>query len=318
MSKLIAGLFVLVAATCLAQEYPSRPVRLITPWPPGGGTDIAARLIAAKLSETWGQQVVVENKPGATGTLGTDIVAKSSPDGYTLVIGTNATHVIAVNLLPKLPYNQDTDLTPITRVLAVPHVVAVHPSVQATNVAELAALSRRDAKLAFGSAGNGSTPHLAGELFKQITGAQLLHVPYKGTGQSLQDTIGGSVQVSFDTLPSVLPHIRSGKLRALAIAGPVRVASLPGIPTVAEAGAPGSEGVTWYGIFAPSGTSLEIVRKIHRDVSRVVELPDVLARFETLGAAEIGSPSPGEFGSSVRVEVARYAAVIKAAGLKID
>ena len=307
-----------IAGEAQAQDYPTRPIRVIVPWPPAGGADIVARLISAKLSETLGQQVVIENKPGATGTLGTDLVAKAAPDGYTLAMGTNATHVLAVSLLPKLPYNQDTDLTPITRLSAVPHIVSVHPGLQVSTVAELVALTKTNPNISFGSAGNGSTPHLAGELFKQVTGARLLHVPYKGTGQSMQDTLGGTVQVSFDTVPSVLSHIRSGKLRVLAIAGPKRIAQLPGVPTVAEAGAPGAEGVTWYGMFGPAGLPQPLVRRLHAEVSKVVQLPDVKSRLEALGTDETVSASPEEFSAMVKSDIAKYAKVIKAAGLRLD
>ncbi|MFO1284432.1 MAG: tripartite tricarboxylate transporter substrate binding protein [Burkholderiales bacterium] len=308
-----------ISAAVAAQDYPAKPIRMLTPWPPGGGTDIVTRLVSAKLAEAWGQQVVVENRAGATGTIGTDLVAKSAPDGYTLIIGTNATHVLAVSLLPSLPYDQQKDLTPVTRIAAVPHIIAVNPSVNARTLGELIALAKAGpGKIAFGSAGNGSTPHLAGELFKSIAGVDLQHVPYKGTGQSLQDTLGGQVQVSFDTMPSVLPHIKSGKLRALAIAGPKRVSALPEVPTVAEAGAPGAEGMTWYGMFGPAGLPPEIVRKLHAEVVKIVALPDVKARLDALGSDETASASPEEFAAMVRADIAKYAKVIKAAGLKLD
>ena len=278
-----------------------------------------ARVIAAKMSEDWGQQVIVENRSGATGTIGTDIVAKAPADGYTLTLGTNATHVIAVSLLSKMPYDQEKDLTPITRVAAVPHVISVHPALNARTLAELITLAKsKSGQLAFGSAGNGSTPHLAGEIFKSIAGVDILHVPYKGTGQSLQDTLGGQVQVSFDSMPSVLSHIRNGNLRPLAIAGPRRVSALPDIPTVAEAGVPGAEGMTWYGMFGPAGLSMTIVRRLHAEVSRIVQLPDVKGRLEALGADETASASPEEFSAMVKSDIVKYAKVIKTAGLRQD
>ncbi|TAK87268.1 MAG: tripartite tricarboxylate transporter substrate binding protein [Betaproteobacteria bacterium] len=319
LRRVFALLCVFFSVAAMGQEYPTKPIRLVTPWPPGGGTDIVARMIAAKLTDAWGQQVVVENKSGATGTIGTDMVAKSAPDGYTLIIGTNATHVIAVSLYAKLPYDQEKDLTPITRVSAVPHVIAVVPSLEARNVQELIALAKaHPGKISFGSAGNGSTPHLAGELFKTLTGVNLLHVPYKGTGQSLQDTIGGVVQVSFDTMPSVLPHIKSGRLRALAIAGPKRVSALPDVPAVAEAGVPGAEGMTWYGLFGPAGLPKPIVQKIFAEVVRIVKLPDVKSRLDSLGTEETTSASPQEFAAMVHSDIAKYAKVIKSAGLRMD
>lgn len=317
--KWLLVLGVALVSCVQAQDYPTRPIRMITPWPPGGGADIVARLVAAKMSENWGQQVLVENRSGATGTIGTDVVAKAPSDGYTLTLGTNATHVIAVSLLARMPYDQEKDLTPVTRVVAVPHVISVHPGINARTLAEFVALAKsRPGQISFGSAGNGSTPHLAGEIFKSIAGVDLLHVPYKGTGQSLQDTLGGQVQVSFDSMPSVLSHIRSGKLRPLAIAGPRRVPALPEIPTVAEAGVPGAEGMTWYGMFGPAGLPLPIVRKLHAEVSRIVQLPDMKSRLEALGADEMASASPEDFAAMVKSDIAKYAKVIKAAGLQQD
>ena len=317
--KWLLVLGVALVSCVQAQDYPTRPIRMITPWPPGGGADIVARLVAAKMSENWGQQVLVENRSGATGTIGTDVVAKAPSDGYTLTLGTNATHVIAVSLLARMPYDQEKDLTPVTRVVAVPHVISVHPGINARTLAEFVALAKsRPGQISFGSAGNGSTPHLAGEIFKSIAGVDLLHVPYKGTGQSLQDTLGGQVQVSFDSMPSVLSHIRSGKLRPLAIAGPRRVPALPEIPTVAEAGVPGAEGMTLYGMFGPAGLPLPIVRKLHAEVSRIVQLPDMKSRLEALGADEMASASPEDFAAMVKSDIAKYAKVIKAAGLQQD
>jgi len=319
LRRILATAAVAFCAAAGAQDYPTKPIRMVTPWPPGGGTDIVTRLVSQKLSEAWGQQVIVDNRAGATGTIGTELVARSAPDGYTLIIGTNATHVIAVGLMPKLPYDQDKDLTPITRIAAVPHVIAVNPAVPAKTLGELVALAKANpGKISFGSAGNGSTPHLAGEIFKSIAGVDLLHVPYKGTGQSLQDTLGGTVQVSFDTMPSVLPHIKSGKLRALAIAGPRRVAALPDVPTVAEAGVPGAEGMTWYGMFGPASLPPDIVRKLHGEVVKIVRLPDVKERLDALGADETTSASPEEFAAMVKADVAKYSKVIKAANLRMD
>jgi tripartite-type tricarboxylate transporter receptor subunit TctC len=315
----IGALGLVVAAVAGAQEYPTKPVRVIVPWVPGGGADIMARLVTAKLTDALGQQFVVENKGGATGTIGTDMVAKAAPDGYMLVSGTNATHVIAVALGAKMAYNQEKDLTPIVRIGAVPHVLSVHPSLDVKTVQELIALAKaKPGQLAYGSSGNGSTPHLAGETFKAMTGVNLLHVPYKGAGQSLADTVAGVVQVSFDTLPSQLGYIRGGKLRPIAVLGPKRLGTLPDLPTIAEVGYPGAEGLTWFGMFGPAGMSPAVVQKLHGEVAKAVKLPDVKAKFETLGAEDGTAESPQEFAASVKAEIAKYTKVAKDAGLKAE
>lgn len=315
----IGALGLAVATVAGAQEYPTKPVRVIVPWVPGGGADIMARLVTAKLTDALGQQFVVENKGGATGTIGTDMVAKAAPDGYMLVSGTNATHVIAVALGAKMAYNQEKDLTPIVRIGAVPHVLSVHPSLDVKTVQELIALAKaKPGQLAYGSSGNGSTPHLAGETFKAMTGVNLLHVPYKGAGQSLADAVAGVVQVSFDTLPSQLGYIRGGKLRPIAVLGPKRLGTLPDLPTIAEVGFPGAEGLTWFGMFGPAGMSPTVVQKLHGEVAKAVKLPDVKAKFETLGAEDGTAESPQEFAASVKAEIAKYTKVAKDAGLKAE
>jgi tripartite-type tricarboxylate transporter receptor subunit TctC len=310
--------FTLAAAgAAAAQDYPVKPVRVIVPWAPGGGADITARLVTAKLTESLGQQFVVENKAGATGTIGTDIVAKAAPDGYTLVLGTNSTFVIAVALGAKLPYDPDKDLTPIVRVNAVPHVLSVHPSLPVKTVNELIALIKaKPGGYSYGSSGNGSTPQLAGETFKLMTGLNLLHVPYKGSGQSLQDTIGGVVQVSFDTMPSQLGHLKNGRLRPLALLGTTRVPALPDTPTIAEAGFAGAEGMTWFGLYGPGGMPAALVQKLHGEVGKVMKLADVKARFDSLGAQDGSAESPQDFAASAKAEIAKYAKVAKAAGIK--
>jgi tripartite-type tricarboxylate transporter receptor subunit TctC len=313
--KLFAVIGIAAAATAGAQDYPDRSIRIIVPWPPGGGTDVVGRLVTPKMTEAWGQQVVIDNRAGATGIIGTDLVAKAAPDGYTLVLGTNSTHSIAPSLF-KLPFDPVKDLAPVTRVSAVPHIVTVHPSLPVKSVKELIELAKaRPVQLAFGSSGNGSTPHLGGELFKTMTGVNLLHVPYKGSGQSLQDTIGGHVMVSFDTLSSVANYVTTGRLRPLGVASMKRVASFPNVPTVDESGVTGYEVTTWYGLFAPPGTPVEIVRKLHAEIARIVRLPDVKERLEGLGCNETTSASPEEFAIMVKTEIVKYAKVAKAAGL---
>lgn len=316
--KLFAVIGIAAAAAAGAQDYPDKAIRIIVPWPPGGGTDVMGRLVAPKMSEAWGQQVVIDNRAGATGIIGTDLVAKAAPDGYTLVLGTNSTHSIAPSLF-KMPFDAVKDLAPVTRVASVPHIITVHPSLPVKSVKELIALAKANpGQMAFGSSGTGSTPHLGGELFKTMTGTKLLHVPYKGAGQSLQDTLGGHIVISFDTLPSVVNYVKSGRLRPLGVAGLKRAAAVPNVPTVDEAGIPGYEVTTWYGLFGPAGTPAEIVRKLHAEIARVVRLPDIKERIEGLGANETTSASPEEFAAMVKTEITKYAKVIKDAGVRIE
>lgn len=300
-----------------AQDYPNKQVRVVVPWVVGGGADAVARVLGQKLNEMWNQPVIVDNRGGATGTIGTDLVAKAPGDGYTLLLGNNSTYVYAVTLYKKLPYDPEKDLTPISRVAEVPHVLSVHPSVPVKTAKELVEyIKANPGKLSFGSSGTGSTPHVAGELFMNLTGTKLLHVPYKGAGQSVADTVSGQVQVSFDTLPSVVSFIQAGRLRPLAVLGPKRVASLPDVPTSAEAGFPGAEGSTWYGLYGPANMPPAVVKKIHDDVAVAVKMPDVKARLDTLGAMETASMSSEELKANVKAEVAKYATVLKNMGVE--
>ena len=302
-----------------AQDYPSKPIRMIVGFPPGGGTDVMARLVAPRMTETWNQQVVIDNRPGATGIRGTDLVAKAVPDGYTLLMGHVATNAIAWSLFAQLPFDPAKDFTPITRVSSVPHVLVVHPSLDARSVKDLIALAKaKPGQLTFPSAGNGSTPHLAGEIFKTMTGVNLVHVPYKGTGQSLQDLLGGQVQVGFDTTAAEITYVKAGRLRPLAVTTSKRIGSLPDVPTVAESGVPGYEVTTWYGLFAPAGTPPAVVRRIFAETARIVRLPDVKERLDSMGTEETTNASPEEFAALVRTDIAKYAKVVKAAGLRID
>src|SRR5438034_5972010 len=253
---LAAALLVVAAPVALGQvAYPTKPVRLVVPFPAGGTTDLLARAAAQKLSEAWGQQVIVDNRPGAAGNIGAELVAKAAPDGYTLLMGTVGTHAINASLYAKMPYDHVKDFAPVILVAGVPNVLVVNPSLPVHSVQELIAYAKANpGKLNFASSGSGTSIHLSGELFKVMTGVQMTHVPYKGSAPALQDLLGGQVQLMFDNLPPSLPQIKAGRLRALAVTSATRAPALPDVPTVAEAGLPGFEASSWFGVLAPAGT----------------------------------------------------------------
>jgi len=309
----------LVIAGAQAQGYPSKPVRMVVGFPPGGGTDVVARIIQPKLSEYLGQAVVIENRPGATGTVAAAMVAKAPPDGYTLMMGHVSVNAIAPSLFKNLQYDVLKDFAPVILTASVPHFVVVHPTLQVTSLKELVALLKAaPGKYTFPSAGNGSTPHLAGELFKSLAGVDLVHVPYKGSGQSMQDLLGGVHKLAFDTLPASSPHVRSGRMKALAVSSARRLPDYPDVPTAEEAGVPGYVISTWYGVFAPAGTPAEIVNRVHADILRAMQAPETRTRLQEIGADETVTRTPEEFAAIVRADTARYAKVIKDAGLKLD
>jgi tripartite-type tricarboxylate transporter receptor subunit TctC len=302
-----------------AQSYPVKPIRMVVGFPPGGGTDVIARILAPKLGENLGQSVIIDNRPGATGTVAAGMVAKSPPDGYTIMMGHVSVNAIAPSLFSKLPYDVDKDFAAVTLAASVPHLVTVHPSLPVNSVKELIAFAKANAaKLSFPSAGNGSTPHLAGEMFKSATGVKLLHVPYKGTGQSMQDLIGGFHQVAFDTMPASSPYVRSRRLRLLAVTSARRLPEFPNAPTVPEAGVADYHMTTWYGVFAPAATPSGIVNQLHAETAKVMQTPDVRARLAEAGADETVTRTPAEFAAIVRNDTARYAKIVKQAGLRID
>jgi len=315
---MVAAACALYALGAAAQSYPNRPVRMIVGFPPGGGTDVVARVIAQKLTEWWGQPVTVENRAGATGTIGADAVAKSAPDGYTLLMGHVNSHGIAPNLFAKLPYDPIKDFAAVAYVGYVPNVLAVHPSVPAKSVKELVALLKANpGKYNYASSGNGSTQHLAGELFKQLTGTQIVHVPYKGSGDAIKDLLAGVVAMNFDTMPPVLPHIQAGKLRGLAISTPKRLSQLPDVPTFAEEGITGFDVANWYGVMAPAGTPREIVAKMNTDINKAMQVPEVRARLESVGT-QLNEQSAAQFEAYMKAEVAKYAKLIKDIGVKVE
>jgi len=317
-APLVASLPAFGQATDAAAGFPRKPVRMIVPFPPGGGTDILARPIAQKLTERWGQQVIVDNRSGAGGTLGTDLAAKSPPDGYSFILGTNGTHGINQSLYRSLPYNTLKDFTPITMVAIAPNILVVHPSVPAKSVKDLIALAKaKPGQLNYASPGNGTPPHLAAEIFKGMTVVNITHIPYKGAGPAVVDLIGGQVQVMFANAPVVLPHIKAGKLRALGTTSAKRLSVLADFPTIAESGVPGYEADTWYGMFAPSGMPPALLNKINADLVKVLTLPEIKELFASQGA-EVTVNTPEQFAKIVRAEVEKWAKVIKQTGIHAD
>jgi tripartite-type tricarboxylate transporter receptor subunit TctC len=315
---LAAAVLAVSMGGAIAQAYPNKPVRMLVGFPPGGGTDVVARVIGAQLQEWWGQAVAVENRPGATGTIAADVVAKSAPDGYTLIMGHVNSTGIAPNLFAKLPYDPVKDFAGVSYVGYVPNVLAVHPSVAANSVKELVELAKsKPGVMNYASSGNGSTQHLAGEMFKQLTGTSIVHVPYKGSGDAIKDLLGGVVNMNFDTMPPVMPHIQSGKLRGLAISTPRRLPQLPDVPTFAEVGITGFDVANWYGVQAPAATPRDIVLKLNADINKAMQVPQVRARLEAVGT-QLREMSAAEFDAYMRSEVAKYAKLIKDAGIKIE
>jgi tripartite-type tricarboxylate transporter receptor subunit TctC len=301
-----------------AQAYPNHPIRLVVPFPAGGTTDILARAIAQKLSESLGQPFVVDNRPGAGGNIGADIVAKSAPDGYTLLMGTVGTQAINVSLYAKMPYDAAKDFAPVVLVAGVPNVLVVNPSVPVKTVQELLKLAKdKPGSINFASSGNGTSIHLSGELFKTMTGAQIAHVPYKGSAPALTDLLGGQVQIMFDNLPSAMPHIKAGKLRAVAVTSAKRAPALPELPTIAESGVPGFEASSWFGILAPAGTPREIVTRINAEANKALQSADMKEKLLAQGAEAVGN-TPEYFGDYIKAETVKWAKVVKESGAKVD
>ncbi len=302
----------------LAQAYPSKPIRLIIPFPPGGATDIIGRTLARKLSTQLGQTVIVDNKPGAGGTLGSNEAAKAAPDGYTLLLATTSTHSIAPTLYKNIPYSVEKDFAPISEVATATNVLIVTPNLPVTNVAELVTLakSKPDA-LNFASSGNGTIVHLQGEFFKLLAGVQLTHVPYKGTALAIPDLISGQTHLLFDSLVSALPHIKGGKVKALAVTSTKRTPLLPNVPTVIESGLQGYEVNTYFGLFAPPGTPREIIQRLQREAAAAVQSADVKERFASQGAEPVGG-TPEALSALIRTETVKWKRVIDAGQIKAD
>jgi tripartite-type tricarboxylate transporter receptor subunit TctC len=316
LAAAIGAMAMLHVPGAAAQAWPAKPIRLMVPFPPGGSTDIVARIVAQKLSERLGQAIVIENRGGAGGTLGTAVVAKAAPDGYTLAVASTSTHVVAPSVYTKIEYDPVKDFAPVSLMAVSPYLLVVTPSVPAKTLQELVALAKKQpGKLNYASAGVGSTTHLAMEMLKSVSGTFMLHIPYNGNGPAGTAVVGGQVEVLFGSLPSLLPHAKSGRVRALAVGTPKRSPSLPEVPTVAESGYPGFDASLWLAIMAPAGTPQPILDRLHKEIVSVVGAADTREALDKAGAEPLTS-TPAELAAMIRDGVAKYAQVIKAAGIK--
>lgn len=315
----ICSVLFLVAQAGWAQGWPTKPLRLVVPYPPGGPVDVSARLIGAKLGEGLGQPVVVDNRPGAGGNIGADHVAKSPPDGYTLLMGAIATHAINPSLYPNFPYDPIADFRHVAMVVQVPNILVVHPEVPARDVKALIALAKeRPGRLDFASGSTGSTGHLAGELFKQMTGTFMVHIPYRGAAPAVADLLGGRVHLMFDNLASALPNLRSGKVRALAVTTVRRSESLPDVPTLHEAGLKGFDLSTWWGVMAPAKVPEAVIERLAAELARAMEASEVADRLRAMGAEPTAIRTPAQFTAFVERERKTYAEVVKRSGARVD
>ena len=306
----------LCAGSALAQSYPVKPLRILVGFTPGGASDITTRLLGQKLSEAFGQPVIIDNRAGASGAIAARIVAQSAPDGYTLLSG--ATSILAINpaMMRKAGYDSVRDYTPVSQTVSMPQVLVVHPSVKATSLKELIALAKaRPGELNYSSSGTGSSSHLAIELLKFMTGINVTHVPFKGSGQSMPALLAGQVQMIFDPMPTALPHVKSGKLRALSISTAKRSPAMPEVPTAAEAGVPGFESSMWYGLLLPAGAAPPLVAKLNKAVNDGLRAPDLVDRFAALGAEPVASTAQA-FGQTIQEEITKWERVIKNAGIR--
>jgi tripartite-type tricarboxylate transporter receptor subunit TctC len=301
-----------------AQPFPTKPVRIIVAFPPGGGTDIVARILGQKLGESWGQQAIVDNRAGASGVIGTEAAARAAPDGYTWFMGTMGNLTVNQHLYQKMPVDPQRDLTAMSQVVAVHFVMVSHPSLPAKNVKDLIALARaRPGLINYSSSGPGGAPHLGGELLKSMAGINLVHIPYKGSGPSFTDLLGGQVSLTFDSLVQAYPYIKAGRLNALAVLGSKRSALLPQTPTIAESGVPGYELTNWFGLVVPSATPRELIQRLYGDVSKALAQPDVRDKLQAMGADVIGS-NPEQFAGFMREETAKWAKVVRQANIRAE
>jgi tripartite-type tricarboxylate transporter receptor subunit TctC len=320
MRRILAALALVLAVSpsAFGQTYPSKPVRIICPFPPGGAVDIASRAIADALTKTTGQSFIVENKPGAGGNLGGEIAAKSPPDGYTLFMTTSGIQAINPALYTKMNYDPNKDFVPVVALVSLDNVLVVNPAVKVTSVKELIdAAKAQPGMISAASSGSGTSIHMSLEMFKHLTGTDLLHIPYKGSAPAVADLLGGQVMIMFDNVPSSLPHIKAGKLRAIATTGAKRSSTLPDLPTIAEAGVPGYESGVWFGLVAPAGTPKDAIAKLNAEALKAVKLPDYQKRMTDLGY-EIIAGSPEQMAERIKAEIARWGPVVKASGAKAE
>ena len=312
MALVLAG-----TGICAAQTYPQKPIRFLVGFPPGGTSDILARTIGQKLAESFGQQVVIENRPGAGGNIGAEAAAKSAPDGYTIFMGTTS-QAISASLYSKLNYDLVRDLAPVTQAVNYTNLLVVHPSLPVKSVQELIALAKaRPAQLNYGTAGNGTPPHMTGELFKSYTGVNIQHVPYKGGAPAIADLLGGQITIMFDNVPPLLPHVQAGKMRPIAVTSQTRISVLREVPTLDESGLKGFDSVAWNGVLVPAATPRDIVIKLNTEINRILALPDIRERLAAQGADPVGS-TPEQFAALIRSEIRKWAQVVKTSGAKVD
>ena len=318
IASLLCAAGLLAAPHAHAQPWPSKPIKYIVNFAPGGTTDILARMIAPKLSEALGQPVVVENKPGQAGSVGAAELARSAPDGHTIGSGTISSHAINVSLYPKLPYDVLKDFTPITMLATLPNMLVVHPSIPANNVQELVAfLKANPNKHSFGSAGNGTSQHMSGELFKTMTGVQMQHIPYKGSGPMIPDLLGGTISMSFENLTTAYPPAKQGKLKALAVTSAKRSFIAPEVPTMAEAGLAGYDISSWQALFAPAGLPKPVHDRLYAEVVKALKAPDVVKRLQDLGL-DAGGMTPDELAAKLREDIPRLGKIVRDSGAKVD
>jgi tripartite-type tricarboxylate transporter receptor subunit TctC len=316
-TKLIAGLA--LAALCgaaTAQNYPAKTVRMVVGYPPGGPTDLIARIVSQKLSESWGQQVIVDNRPGASGMIGAELTVRAAPDGYTLLM-VPVTYAVTPSLYPKMTYDAAKDLAPVAQVAAAPFILVVHPTLPVKTVKDLITLARsRPAQLNYASASTGGMPHLAGELFNTMTGVKMIHIPYKGAAPATTDLLAGQVQLMFNNMLSAMPQVKNGRLRAIAVTSTKRSAAAPELPAIAET-VPGYEASGWYAALGPAAMPRELIAKINNDMNRIMKMPDVMQRLAGDGVEAVGT-TPDQFGNYLRSEITKWGKVVQASGAKAD